>query len=488
MTTPANTPGLSSPQQLHADYWELVNARPEYDRAEQFYNGMIEEKYASPKVARLLSRFGLNDFPSFNLAHIAVDAVIDLLHINSMTIENNNLDNLLDEIRDANDLDEEIPILFNNAGKFGDAYLFVWPTTDDQGNVTGVRMEQQDPRVTRVFYSEENPNEMVRAIRSWETGSKNTLVVRANLYFPTHIERWAHEGKVSTRGKDARWKPYTEDGAPAVIANPYGLVPFFHYRTSRPYGIPLHERAYGPQLAINKLVTSHLATVDYQSFPQRYALQDPNADPSGLQNGDFDQENPLDGSDPEAGRLSQLDASPNALWNLEGYKEVGQFDAANPDHFLKPLETYKKWLFQVTGVSQQAYELDRSNVSGEARRVASEPTYNKAEDLQRRFGSTHRKAFSFALEILGEDPGKITPHWKPVRNINDLTGWQTLLIKRQLGVPQDVLLAEAGYNSADIDEWLSTVQPEEEAASDETPNPVPQQAETKEMTTDERND
>ena len=454
MTTPAELPVIGL-DYLHADYWDLVNARPEYDRAEHFYNGTVDEVYSSPKVARLLSRFGLTELPNFNLTHIAVDAVIETLHVNSVTTEENQLDNLLDELRDSNDLDEEIPELLKNAGKFGDAYLFVWPSADDEGNAVGVRMEQQDPRVTRVFYSEENPNLMVRAIQSWQTGEKDSLVVRANLYFPDHIERWFHKGKVPKNSSRAKWEPFTADGMPASIENPYGRVPYFHFRTERPYGVPLHKNAYGPQVAINKLVTSHLATVDYQSFPQRYALVDPSADLSGSQAGDFDPEHPEDGMSPESPGDSQLDASPNALWNLQGYREVGQFEAANPDAFMKPLEQYKEMMSQATQIPPQAFELDGHNISGEARRVANEPLYNRAESLQRKFGSALRKAYGFALEILGEDTGPVSVNWQPVRNINDYNGWQTLQIKSQMGVPLDVILAEAGYNSADIDQWLS---------------------------------
>jgi hypothetical protein len=60
------------------------------------------------------------------------------------------------------------------------------------------------------------------------------------------------------------------------------------------------------------------------------------------------------------------------------------------------------------------------------------------------------------LDILDDSADTpISINWRPVRNINDLNGVQTLLLKRQLGVPDDVLLAEAGYNSADVDQWLS---------------------------------
>lgn len=466
---------MSDPDlQLHRDYHELVKHRAEYERADEFYAGSIEEQYSSATVARLLNRFNLNCFPNFNFAHIAVDAITDKLHINSVTTEDNSLDVVLDDLNDINDLTEELPVLMLNACKYGDSYLMVWPASDAEGNTVGVTMRCKDPLTVRVFYGEEDPTHKARAIQSWEEGEKQTLTVRANLYYPDRVERYVHQGKVPNDPKRAKWQPYTGDGAPAVIPNPFGEVPFFHYRTARPYGVPLHVNAYGPQLAINKLVTSHLATVDYQSFPQRYALVDPTADPSGAQGNDFDEEHPLDGYDPETAAQSQLDASPNALWNLQGYKEVGQFEAANPSNFLQPFDRYVKAMAQVTGIPMHAFDSTGDAISGESRREANEPLYARVESLQRTFGATLRRAYQFALQILDED-ADVTVTWKPARHVDDLEGWQTIALKIQLGVPTDVAFAEAGYLASDIDAWLAATGEQANTAQTSAPtNQVPQ--------------
>ncbi|WP_078622895.1 phage portal protein [Streptomyces prunicolor] len=457
---------------LHGDYMALIKARPDYERADAFYAGCVEEEYSSTAVARLLARFNLHNLPSFNFAHIAVDALVDKLHLNSVTTEDNSLDVVLDDLSDLNDLSEEFPVLLLDACKYGDSYLMVWPATDESGDPTGVTMRCKDPLTVRVFYGEEDPNAKARAIQSWEEGAKQTLVVRANLYYPDRVERYVHQGKVPQDPKRAKWVPYSGDGSPALIPNPFGQVPFFHYRTARPYGVPLHVNAYGPQLAINKLITSHLATVEYQSFPQRYALVDPSADLSGPQGNDFDEEHPTDGWDPETAGESQLDASPNALWNLQGYKEVGQFDAANPDNFLKPLDRYIKAMAQVTGIPMHAFDSTGDAISGESRREANEPLYARVESLQKLFGSTHRRAYQFALQILDED-ADVTVTWMPARHVDDLAGWQTIALKISLGVPKDVAFAEAGYLATDIDAWLAAAG---EQANTEQPNQVPQSA------------
>jgi hypothetical protein len=45
---------------LRCGYWELVAARPAYERAAAFYEGTVDEVYSSPKVTRLLAKFGLD--------------------------------------------------------------------------------------------------------------------------------------------------------------------------------------------------------------------------------------------------------------------------------------------------------------------------------------------------------------------------------------------------------------------------------------------
>jgi len=47
--------------------------------------------------------------------------------------------------------------------------------------------------------------------------------------------------------------------------NPLKKLPVFHFRNDPPYGQPEHKGFYGPQDAIDKLIISHVAGVDYPS-------------------------------------------------------------------------------------------------------------------------------------------------------------------------------------------------------------------------------
>jgi hypothetical protein len=501
-------------KELREAYFELVQSRPAYERAAAMYEGTIEEVYSSHKVKLLLAKFGLNAIESFNFAHIPVDAVANKLRLNSVTADdqgneegdikvNKEVNSVIEDLFDYNEFQEELPLLFRNVGKYGDYYMMVWPVIGNEdddpsisrafdknllinavddtvtgqvnqegdpvvednhvevpaGNraVVAVDMMMLDPLTTRVFYDPENPRRKMFAIRSWQEGDKQDMIVRVNLYYPDRIERWYHKGKPSNRKHSKeKWTPYDADGKEAVLSNPFGEVPFFHFRTERTYGRPDHINAYGPQLAINKLVVSHLATVDYQSFPQRYALTDPKADESGFQGADSDPFSPEDGlGDPEADdNEGQLEADPGAVWLLQGIKNVGQFQPSDPDAYLKPFDRYVKALAQATDTPFHYFDRTGERPpSGENIRQVNEVLLSKAEARQTSYGSELRKSVTFALNMLGHDVERVNVEWDPLENVTSLVEWQAIQAKQDAGVPRDVTLVEAGYRANLVQEW-----------------------------------
>lgn len=486
---------------LRNGYWDLVAARPAYERAGAFYEGSVDEVYSSPKVSRILAKFGLDSIESMNFAHIPVDAVANKLRLNTVNAdkldnkqgvleENEKVNEVIEDLWDYNELAEELPILFRNTGKFGDYYLMVWPVVAEEKNtsspsqarvtqalVTGEQVVEDnhvevpgkksivavdimalDPFTTRVFYDPENPKKKSYAIRSWTEGDNSNMVVRVNLYYADRIERWFHKGKPSKRkNAQAKWQPYNLDGKPDTLPNPFDEVPIFHFRTDRTYGRPDHYNAYGPQLAINKLVTSHMATVDYQSFPQRYALLDPAADQSGFQGADSDPFAPEDGEEqfPEDDdNESQLEADPAAVWQLSGMKEVGQFEAASADAYLKPFDRYVKALAQVTDTPFHYFDRQGERPpSGENIRQVNEFLNAKVSFRQTSYGGEVRKFTTLALAMLGHEVERVNIVWEPVENVTSYVEWQAINEKQVAGVPMEVTLIEAGYAPAMVMEW-----------------------------------
>ncbi|MET7739626.1 hypothetical protein [Streptomyces sp. NPDC005385] len=448
---------MSGTPELTQAYWSLEASRPAYERAGGFYDGTVSEFHASPRVQRLLQKYRLRDMDSFNFAHIPVDAVADKLYINNLTSGVSAVDAVIEDIWDVNELGLEAPILHRNVCKFGDAYVFVWPSADADGeDITGVDMIVEDPVSVRVFYDLVNPRKKTHAIKSWCEGQGAERTTYAFMYYPDRVERYAYKGRVtkSDKGQD-KWEPYTADGQEAVIENPLGFVPFYHFRTDRPYGVPEHINAYGPQLTLNKLVTSHVSTIDYQSFPQRYTLAEAGTTGPNYQQGEVDPFSPEDAdSDPESmGTASQLEADPATVWELFNVREAGQFDAADAAVFLEPFDRYIKAMSQTTSTPFHEFDSTGDAVSGESRRQTNEAFYSKVSARQMSIGFTWGQLFVDVLGFLGLDVDRVDTVWRPVVPAESLTDVESLNLKRALGVPDEVLLIEMGYAATQVANW-----------------------------------
>lgn len=493
---------------------ELDDARPGYVIADQMYDGEVEEVFLSPQLATLLAKSGVNNVEDLNYAKVPVDTIAEKLQIRNITAaagdesdskddpvpgEDPDLDydakdsqraktgdatrkklaeqaqELIDQIRKRNQMAAEEPELMLKSSKYGEAYLFVWPVVaapdddpevyegavpmdpEQQQRVVGVDMFVNSPYICRAFYDVENPLRMTHVLKSWDwfDEDNDTERRRATLYFKDRIERWVVKlGGDSGRRED--WEHYVDPEDPEAewpTPNPTGRIPFFHLRNSRTYGKPEHRSAYGPQRLINKLVIAHGSTIDFQSFPQRYYLVDPRADDSMMNLVDAD--NPEDDDDdPEGDGRSQLRADPAAVWKMRA-SSVGQFQPADPQVFMAPLDRYIKSISELCGIPLDRFVGYTTPPSGESRKAANEPLYEKAGARQDTYGPTIADAYEFALELLGMSDVTVTVKWKPLQVAVGIEDWTIIKAKIDSGVPVRQALIEAGYPEDEVDLWLT---------------------------------
>lgn len=392
----------------------------------------------------------------------------------------------LDELRKANQLDAEEQQLVNRASRYGDSYLFVWPVVqasangdgdldadeydpdgdglapmdpDHPGEVVGVDIFVNSPYTVRAFYDPENPLKMTHVLKSWEwvdpaDPGADKPRCRATLYFHDRLERWVTKPGEPADKREA-WVPYLEDEGdqwptpyPAMVTR----IPFFHLRNDRPYGKPEHKAAYGPQRIINKLVSAHGVTIDFQIFPQRYALIDPKND-QGLLNL-INPDNPDDDEDnPEGQGYSQLRADPSAVWKMYA-TAVGQFAPAEPGTFIEPLDRYIKAISELCGIPLDRFTGYGTPPSGESRRVGNEVLYEKVGNRRGLYGAVIADAYEFALGMLGFDGVTVDVKWKPLDAAAGIDDWNIVQAKINAGVPVRNALVEAGYPEDEVDDWL----------------------------------
>jgi len=452
----------------------LDRSADDYEAAENYYEGAVPEHFTSTRLMRAVLRSGLDT--RFNFAKKPVEARAERLEIAGISSPDGEAaDASLGELWDDNQLGLEAPLLMRKALTYGDAYLIVWPAeegpasapqaagdgplvgglgTDPLVSATDVAesgrvyMFYNGPDSVRVFYDPENPLRKSYAIKRWETGDG----VRANLYYPDRIEKyWSKDGEVT----EAKWEPHEDDGDDGwPVANPFGEIPVFHFRTDRPYGRPVHEGFYGPQDAITKLITGHLSTVDYQTGPQRYAMLEAGTDSDDAEDTDFT----IDGDETESSPAmngegaSQYTASPGSLWLMRGVKGFGHFDPADPATFTDPMLTYLRMGADITTTPMDKIDPTGAPESGESRRARESGFVKSVRMLQLSFGTTWREAFEFALRLRGIDTS-VDVRWAPAEQVDDKDFWEVANLKKQFGIPQYQIGLEAGYTADQLAAW-----------------------------------
>ncbi len=422
---------------------EIREHEEAYTLAAAYYWGEVGEVFVSEAVKRALRGevFGFD----INLARRPVDAVLDRMRITTVSVPDDEAATrqFVDTVWMPNRMDRVSKRVHWSALTHGDAYLTVWPGEDDGT----VELHYNSPLTTRVFYSEENDRVKSYAARLWAEGHGDERRYRADLYYPDRIEQY-----VTDRGKKGdeagEWLQYlAEDGAAWPLDNPYDEVPVFHWRTGEPYGRPEHRGAYGPQNAITKLSATLMSTIDFQGFPQRYALLGP---AEGAASASFFDDD--DTAAPTAGAAG-LESGPGKVWKLDA-KSVGQFDPANVEAFLKPMNFYARAMSASTATPLRFLEPSGDVPSGESLRADDAPLAHRIADREELFADEWRDALAFATRVVGTELAEVDVKWAPIATVDDEQGWKTALLKQQAGVPTRQVLTEAGYLSDLVDGWL----------------------------------
>lgn len=429
---------------------DLRDAIPEYEEAEAYYYGRKEEAFAGSLMRRYFR--GTGHRFSVNFAGRPVDALLDRYEITAITADNDAATSVLNQkVWTDNELDLEAPEVLKATSIYGDAYLFVGAgDTDDT-----VEIFYNSPKTVRVFYDEENPRVKSFAIKAWEIDDINPLGVsvgtltRVNLYYHNHIEKY-----VSLRGTKGENDPdfiaFQDDSTDEKghADNESGEIPFFHFRTARPYGVPEHFKAYGPQDALTKLVINQMTTSDFSVFPQRWAIEDPTLDTQD----DIDFAD--DDTDTPESNGSQFQSGPGTIMLLKSIKAVGEFGAADAENFLKPMNWYVRTMSSICDTPLHYFDPIGDAPSGASHRALEGPLIKKVRTRQVGYTATLREAFRFALDkILGVPVKQVNVQWANPQVIDDVEGWEAVNKKIEAGVPRRQALMEAGYTEAQVNTW-----------------------------------
>lgn len=440
---------------------KLIESKQEhYTDGKSYYDGDRAEVFANVAIAAALNAEARAH--PVNLAHIPVDAVIDKVNLTSINAKDTAHETALSTVLEANEVEDEADDWQRKAGYFGDYYVIVDPTdTDDAGRATKVDVVGASPLSTVMVYSGKDGRTPLYAVRRWLEGKTPHASVHYDDLDVLLVGTEGAEG-FDPKGYTPDLDDDDEDGLSYRVPHAGDRILVVHYAVDgKPYGTPLHRKAWGPQDAITKVSATNLATVDAQGFPTRYALLDPKAELDDDIDDDFGDDGlpvaPGGTANPDgltkATAGSKLKTGPGLIHMLRGVSSVGQWDAAEASGFLLNLDWYTRAMAVATGTPLFEFDLTGEQPSGEARRRASARLNKHARKVMRSFTKAHELLGDTILGVLGIDNAVVTASFQPVETETDTEGLELVGAKVKQGVPLRVALLEAGYSTEQVDEW-----------------------------------
>lgn len=427
--------------------WErlIVTARRYHDG-----NQFVPMTRRMQKILGLAETATADMIFKMNVTRSIVTAVTERLIIAKFDSTDTDLSSWADAVMAHNELSYRQDEIHENALRDGESFIIVdW---DSEANLP-VFLPQ--PRYTSVEsggdgfgclmkYPENDPNRPAEfAVKIWHEDVKMGFSVpasreRQTYYFSDHIEKW---------GRDSHGiLVKVEEDVPWVDAegNPLG-IPVIHFKNKR---MRLEAQDGWPvQNAINKTFIDLLSAADMTAFRIFVAL---GWIPT------------TDGKEPAEDGSNWLVVEPGQIVGTTKEPTKASFEAIDPAD-MKPLvdltEQLILWMAMVTDTPVNRFVSTRQIASDKTLKEQEGPLLAKVRNRQLGFGSSWIKCLNMGRKlhnyfVAGEDlplDSYFRVQWTEAQPSAQQDKIDILKGKKDLGIPNEVLWAEAGYSQAEID-------------------------------------
>lgn len=430
-----------------------------YTEAKEYYDGTHAEVFDSTAAESVVSQ---SKKTPVSFAHIPVDTLSEKIDLSSVVAADANAMRALVAWLDANEIEDEATDWVRLACTFGDYYVVTDPLGEDEDGtalpdeVTAIGMS---PLSTVVVYDKKTGRTKQYGAHFWDAGSTDQPVTRAWLYYDDCSVKLRADGKNVTSADEFTLDVEVGgDYEDAFIDNEAGKMLISHLAIgSKPYGTPVHKKAWGPQDAITKISANNLVNVDAQGLPSRWALMDPTAEIDDDMDDDFGTDGPSTSAADSDGRRGATNGRrtrlvPGAVEYLRGVKETGTYDSGDSDPFLSNMDWYVRAMAVATGIPLFEFDLKGEQPSGESRRRAEGRANRTAKRIKRNFGAFVEELADLMLTLVGH-PSEVTVTFTPSETATDKDGLELVALKMKNGVPLRQALLEAGYTDEQVEEW-----------------------------------
>jgi len=382
-----------------------------------------------------------------------VDAVVERMIVTGFLSDDEDYAAWCWDVWEHNRMDAKQRDTHQQAINEAESFVFVdWPEGDEFPTFT------PHPRYTdreiggtgygcKAHYAQDDPNQELEAIsKRWyesyqdEKGNNKTRE-RMNIYYPDRIERW----EATTKGTfhNSGWAPFADDDGDSTIPRVDGAgkplgIPIAHIHKPGTYelwdAIPLQD-------LINKTALDIIATADACGFPIRMA---------------YGWVATTDGKPPETDGGNYLALTPGTwvtVGSLEARTEIVPPSDLMP--MLAALDSYIMKLAQVTDTPAARFQITGQIAAEGTLKQQEGPLLAKVRAYKTLVGNGWENLCGIARSLGAEhgvtfgDDATVEAQWEPSETRDEKVELETLEIKGRLGVPQETLWAEMGY---DVDE------------------------------------
>lgn len=437
-----------------------------YKKARDYAEGTRGEVAGSTVAQRIIDQ---SKATPISFAHIPVDVISDKIELASITAEEASAKAALEAWFDANAIDDESADWIRKACTFGDYYVIIDPREEDEEGRAIIETADTlgaSPLSSVVVYDRKTQRKPEFGAHVWDIGTKKAPRTRAVLYYDDGSVKLI--SRLGSKGSDAKdfELDYPDGGEPddAWIFHNGDRMLIKHLAVGgKPYGVPVHRKAWGPQDAITKISANNLVNVDAEGLPSRWALMDPAAELDD----DIDDDFGTDGSTTVAGKgdgmtgatkTSRVRAVPGAIAMLRGVKSVGTFTGGDQGGFLTNLDWYVRAMAVACGIALFEFDMKGEQPSGESRRRAEGRANRQAAKIKRQAEAFFRDIADTVLALSGIT-GKVSVTFNPSETSTDVEGLALVSAKVKAGVPLRKALLEAGYTDELVNAWYPTDRP-----------------------------
>lgn len=417
---------------------ELQKKQAPYTALWDYYEGRNELRFASAKLAQAFANMGARF--SENWMSVVVKSTTDRMVLQAPVVANSKaLTTVLGRLYEESGLIHDEGAIHECLCVTGEAFAVVWREEGD----AAPQAYYHDSRLCHAEYDFANPRRL-RFAAKWY--SDEAGYVHITLYYPERIEHYVSHNSTLDEQRSARSVGALaaihgegafrfDDALGGSVANEYGEIPVFHFRTTPRRAASLMQDVLRVQDACDKILSDMMVASEYGAMKQRYIIS--NADTSGLKN------------------------APNEIWQIPAGVEgeqpvsVGQFDATELGNYLNVLNRLSTSIGVISQTPKHFFYQQGGDPSGEALIAMEAPLTRKAQRLQQTLRPVWQRLAALLLRQAGEAVPALRDIWIPyaqAETVQPLTDAQVVATLKQVGLPLATALKERGWTEEEIAE------------------------------------